>query len=327
MFIEKSEKINIFDIWIYRKLKYRSIDIEKIPVFIDISMYRNSLLQVCKFFFLLGEVDEIVPEDEPTEKNKKSEVDPMRSPFGLYEGIGNPESEKSDAQNEQVFGVYDEIGNSELDPNVKKNLESKKSQPNGNALYNDIGNLDTANSMKSSSGNAKPQQTNDDIYDEVDAVNAVTNSESKENEPQEKGFELYDEVLTHNSATQDKQQEEQNKSPTLVPDPTHVYAKPDKKSSMKRERSKRKIIPGLMDVGEVDIDIEEEAAGGKETLKRGMTKPQDERFAIDELKEILGEYDKEQNNNHENGEVLSDFDVNQSESAFEVLKLFLQRYE
>ena len=41
--IEKSEKINIFDISIYQKVKYRNIDIEKIPVFIDISIYRNSL--------------------------------------------------------------------------------------------------------------------------------------------------------------------------------------------------------------------------------------------------------------------------------------------
>ena len=257
-----------------------------------------------------GEVDEIMPEDEQTEKNK-SEVDAMSSPFGLYEGFGNPE-----------------IGNSELDPNVKKKMERKTPQPNGNALYDEIGNLDTANSMKSLSKNAKPQPTNDGIYDEVGAVNAVTNSESKENEPKEKGFELYDEVITQDSDTQAKQNEEHNKPLTPQPDPTHVYAKPDKKSSsMRRERSKRKLMPGLMDVGEVDIDIEEEAAGGKETLKRGMTKPQGERFAIEELKEVLAEFDREENNNQENAEVLSDFDVNQSESAFEVLKLFLQRYE
>ena len=36
LFIEKLEKINIFDISIYRKVKYRNIDIEKIPVIIDI---------------------------------------------------------------------------------------------------------------------------------------------------------------------------------------------------------------------------------------------------------------------------------------------------
>ena len=42
LFVEKSEKINIFDIWIYRKLKYRNIDIEKIPVFIDISQQPSS---------------------------------------------------------------------------------------------------------------------------------------------------------------------------------------------------------------------------------------------------------------------------------------------
>ena len=36
LFIEKSEKINIFDISICQKVKYRNIDIEKIPVFIDI---------------------------------------------------------------------------------------------------------------------------------------------------------------------------------------------------------------------------------------------------------------------------------------------------
>ena len=41
LFIEKSEKMNIFDISIYQKVKYRNIDIEKIPVFIDISIYRN----------------------------------------------------------------------------------------------------------------------------------------------------------------------------------------------------------------------------------------------------------------------------------------------
>ena len=43
LLIEKSEKINIFDISIYRKVKYRNINIEKIPVFIDILIYRNSL--------------------------------------------------------------------------------------------------------------------------------------------------------------------------------------------------------------------------------------------------------------------------------------------
>ena len=46
-FIKKSEKINIFDISIYQKVKYRNIDIEKIPVLIDISIYRNSLLTSC----------------------------------------------------------------------------------------------------------------------------------------------------------------------------------------------------------------------------------------------------------------------------------------
>ena len=45
LFIEKSEKINVFDISIYQKVKYRNIDIEKIPVFIDISIYRNSLVE------------------------------------------------------------------------------------------------------------------------------------------------------------------------------------------------------------------------------------------------------------------------------------------
>ena len=37
LFIEKSGKIDIFDISMYRKVKYRNIDIEKIPVFIDVS--------------------------------------------------------------------------------------------------------------------------------------------------------------------------------------------------------------------------------------------------------------------------------------------------
>ena len=46
LFIEKSEKINIFDISIYQKVKYRNIDIEKILLFFDISIYRNSLVNV-----------------------------------------------------------------------------------------------------------------------------------------------------------------------------------------------------------------------------------------------------------------------------------------
>ena len=45
LFIEKSEKIKVFDISICQKVKYRKIDIERIPLFIDTSIYRNSLHQ------------------------------------------------------------------------------------------------------------------------------------------------------------------------------------------------------------------------------------------------------------------------------------------
>ena len=263
------------------------------------------------FFYktlLLGEVEEIME----TEKNEDAiEIDAKRTVFGLYEGIGKPTNTESEKpQVKQVCGVYGEVGSS----------QSEKSQANGNSLYDEVG-------ANSPSKNTKPQQTNDDLYDEIGTVDVDTNSEGKENESQEKGFALYDEVITQDDASQVEQKNEEKASPLLQPDPTHVYAKPDKKkSSMKRERSKRKLIPGLMDVGEVDIDIEVEAAGGRETLERGMTKPQGDRFAIEELREILGEFDKEDNNN-EHGQVLSDFDVNQGESAFEVLRMFLQKYE
>jgi hypothetical protein len=263
-----------------------------------------------------------VQENQTPEGNENSKVEPKRSAFGLYDDIGspavvpNPENEEPQPQ-EKVFGLYDEIGSSDL----KVNSESQESQPNGNedisSLYDEVKNPDTANITKSENENTIPQESNAfGLYNEIGTIPGSEFSQSQGND-----FGLYDEIVTQDLTTGSKK-EEKNDLPK--PDPTHLYAKPQK--SLKRDRSKRKLIPGLMDVGEVDIDVEKEAAGGKETLEKGMTKPQGERFAIDELKDVLAEFNKEDNNN-EHHETFPDFDLHQSASAFEVLKIFLERYK
>jgi hypothetical protein len=227
-----------------------------------------------------------------------------------------------------VFGVYDEFESS-ISNSAKTDLGGQKLQPSGDAsLYDEVRNADAADTKDSGSENTKAQAGNAfDLYDEVATPNLppATDSGSEISQPQGDGFALYDEVGIQDGLTAAVTKQEV-KSALLLPDPTHVYAKPQKSSSMKRGPSKRRLMPGLMDVGEVDIDIEEDAAGGKETLQRGMTKPQGDRFAIEELREVLADFDKEGNNN-EHGEMLPDFDVNQSESAFEVLRMFLEKYE
>lgn len=100
-----------------------------------------------------------------------------------------------------------------------------------------------------------------------------------------------------------------------------VYAKPIRSS-------KRKLNPAMMDIGEVSADVEVETAGGNEALKMGMTKPMGNRFAFDELKDILHKYNEEDKNNmNERSEAkLEDFDVDEGKSAFDTLKRFLQKH-
>lgn len=180
--------------------------------------------------------------------------------------------------------------------------------------------------MNSESGNPLSQDNGVfGLYDEVragpDDPPIKTNDEIRQNQQDD----LYDEVSTQDSPAKSEKKEVES---VFVPDPSHVYAKPEKKSrSLKRDRvSKKKLIPGLMDVGEVDIVAETEAAGGRETLERGMTKPMGDRFAIEDLKDAIKEFDEEINNN-ENGKLLPDFDVNQNKSAFELLVRFFETYE
>ena len=146
-------------------------------------------------------------------------------------------------------------------------------------------------------------------------------------EPAREVVALYDEVgpATQTVTTEIEKKEIKNEPPAEPPhEASHLYSKPQK--AMKKKMSKRKLIPGLMDVGEVDIKIEQDAAAGDEILQEGMTKPMGDRFAIEDLRDAVAEFDEELNNN--SGEaVLADFDVDQSDSAFEVLKMFLVKYQ
>ena len=263
---------------------------------------------------VLGEVDEAILE------NKK-----------LEGSSDTPKTASSDDENSKrknnVIGLYSEIGipASNAAVKVKTDLGSQAPQINGDtntALYDEVKEPNSANISSSASENKEPQTASVlGLYDEVGAVILPSGSKAgSETEPQGNGFGVYDEVSTNDV------EKKEEKIDLLAPDPTHVYAKPQKTNSMKKRPSKRKLLPGLMDVGEVDIDIEEDAAGGRETLERGMTKPYGDRFAIEDLREALVEFDSELNNN-KNGQGLLEFDVNQSESAFEVLRIFLERYE
>ena len=254
------------------------------------------------------------------EANGKPEAQDKGSAIGLYRELSIPDSAAnmnsgSKEQQGDEFGLYDEVSNPDVHAAGKADLESQKSKPDG-----------TVTNSGSENPSAEEENTFG-LYDEVKAPDSTTvsNSGSETSQPEPKEVGLYTDAADNNPTADFKKKVETNTT-LFVPDPTHVYAKPQKSTSLKRDRSKKKLIPGLMDVGEVSVDIEQEAAGGKETLQRGMTKPQGDRFAIEELKDILAEYDEKSNNNNRD-EVLDDFDINQCASAFEALRRFLERYE
>ena len=252
------------------------------------------------------------------EANGKLEAQDKGSAIGLYRELSIPDSaaNMNSGSKEQgdEFGFYDVVSNPDVNAAGKANLESQKSKPDG-----------TVTNSGSENPTAEEENTFG-LYDEVKAPDSTTvsNSVSETSQPEPNEVGLYTDAAENPTA--DFKEKVETNTTLFVPDPTHVYAKPQKSTSLKRDRSKKKLIPGLMDVGEVSVDIEEEAAGGKETLQRGMTKPQGDRFAIEELKDILAEYD-EKNNNNNRDEVLDDFDINQCASAFEALRRFLERCE
>lgn len=286
--------------------------------------------------------------------------------FTLDEFIETAEEQKKEADMKEkqcepkVSVIYEDIGEHCTDTNTdnalncgQENTVNRKSntENESNDLYAEVGSLNSKAPGKTDSESGvsskimedgKSNKENDSnelsLYAEVRSMTDSTETTEPKNDL---GFydEITDAVPNHTFATPTIRHDVASPNLTagsekrseirhpMLPDPTHVYAKPQKASSMKRARSKRKLIPGLMDVGEVEVDVELDAAGGKETLKKGMTKPQGDRFAIEDLREVLAEFDKELNNNERDRKMLPDFDVNQSESAFEVLQLFLAKYD
>ena len=257
--------------------------------------------------------------------NEKVETQAKSGTIGVYKEFTLPDSAQSSTS--PVFGFYDEVSNPDTNSAGKQDLESQQSKADGatvcSSLYDEVRD---ANVTNSDSGSTTAKEDNIfGLYDEVGAPDSTTvsNPGPETSQPEGNGVGLYSDANESSMITDWK--EKMEKETPFVPDPTHVYAKPQKSTnSLKRERSKKKLIPGLMDVGEVSIDVEAEAAGGRETLKRGMTKPQGDRFAIEELKDILAEYDEKTNKQEE---VLEEFDINQCASAFEALRRFLERYE
>ena len=273
--------------------------------------------------FVMLDVNDFKQEEK--NGNGKTGTQAKSGTIGVYKEFTLPDSAQSSTSS--VFGVYDEVSNPDTNSAGKPDLESQKSKADGatvcGSLYDEVREANVTNSDRGST-TAKEDNTFG-LYDEVSAPDATTvsNPGHETSQPEGNGVSLYSDVNDSSMITDWK--EKMEKETPFVPDPTHVYAKPQKSTnSLKRERSKKKLIPGLMDVGEVSMDIEEEAAGGKETLKRGMTQPQGDRFAIEELKDILAEYDEKTNKQEE---VLDEFDINQCASAFEALRRFLERCE
>ncbi|XP_028395613.1 uncharacterized protein LOC114519648 [Dendronephthya gigantea] len=277
--------------------------------------------------------DTVTVESRTTSLTKKqaSSSDPPPLPARLPSMSGEESVTQSENKspvasgNVQVsaVGLYEDVGSASSTPATVTAQAENQSSPSKTAAVSSL--YDEVGSPESCSPPSQPQgSVCNGVYDEVchpDKPSTTTNDEI----PQNRGDSLYDEAVTPGSPTKPEEKEVES---IFVPDPTHVYAKPDKKaSSLKRDRSKKKLIPGLMDVGEVDIDAETEAEGGKETLKRGMTMPMGDQFAIEDLRDTIKEFDEEINNNSENGKMLSDFDVNQNESAFELLVRFCERYD
>ena len=137
--------------------------------------------------------------------------------------------------------------------------------------------------------------------------------------------EVRHELLQHETHDDSKEEPEEEKKgePEAEGKMLPVYAKP-----LRKKISKKIVNPALIDIGEVSGDVEEESAGGRETLKMGMIEPIGDCFAVEAMKEFLDSCIEGNNNidGSSEGKVV-DFDVNQSESAFDVLKCFLEKYQ
>lgn len=175
--------------------------------------------------------------------------------------------------------------------------------------------------------NREPSLSNHSVVETALVVESSVTEANLENGIDPMGF--YDEVRfppAEGEVNKEGQKEQkgvvsqaQEKTPSTLP----IYAKP-----MRKKNSKRVLNPAMIDIGEVSIDVEQESAGGKEVLEKGMIKPIGERFAVDELKALLQKYEEANNNNNGNSEEkVVDFDMNQCETAFDLLRSFLQKYQ
>ncbi|XP_046855804.1 protein daughter of sevenless-like isoform X2 [Xenia sp. Carnegie-2017] len=258
--------------------------------------------------------DTVSPKEQANLATTKPPPLPARSPLmsgsNPLEGTIEDKSNSVERKEEKSVNEYDVVRTSDA-LNLKKHSSAEGTDKEHGGDANNKNSVSTLTKLAPHSTEGDSSTNDGEVSDNVfDEYHDET---------------LYDEIRV-DDGKEDKTSLNVEKLPSLLePDLSELYTKPTKITGIRRERSKKKLIPGLMDVGEVDVEVEEEFSEGKDTLKRGMTTPSNgKRFAIEEMREFLAESGEKTNNNDE---ALPDLDLLRCDSAFDALKKLLKKYE